>query len=74
MIRSAIEAVTNVPSDDLQASTPLEALGLDSLAVTEVLLELEDRIGTELPADVLAALDSEEMPETLGDVYRLLIG
>lgn len=51
------------PGAELSAETPLGSagLGLDSIALVEVLLECEDRFGVEMAAETLA-----ESPLTVG--------
>ena len=48
----------------------LDELGLDSLALTEVLLDVEDHLGFELPEELLERLeDARESFVTLQDVF-----
>ena len=53
----------------VQPESRLEDLGVDSLAVAEVIVEVEIRLGCELPIDVLRRLS---YVETIGDVAREL--
>jgi acyl carrier protein len=41
------------PTDDVPPDTSLSDLGLDSLAVIELVLDLEERFGVEFPDDML---------------------
>jgi acyl carrier protein len=70
-VAMAVEAVNDVLAgrregiDQVNASTPLDELGLDSLEVAELFAALEDRCGLELdPGSVRALL-------TVGDLTQL---
>jgi len=69
VLQDAIEAVCDIPRDELGPGTELRTLGVDSLAVAEILVEIEIRLGTELPIDVLRRFDQVK---TVGDVAREL--
>ena len=55
-LREAVARACEVSPDAVQLSTPLDELGLDSLAAAEVLTDLEIRLGVEFPVDVLRRL------------------
>jgi acyl carrier protein len=65
VLRDAIVKVADVPPEQVTRSVPLEALGIDSLAVAEILVELEIHLDRELPVDLLRRLDQVR---TVGDV------
>jgi acyl carrier protein len=58
-----------VPVGEVDLSTSLDALGLDSLAAAELITDLEIRLGVEFPVDVLRRLTEAE---TVGDVLDRL--
>ena len=64
-----IHQVCGIPVDLLGADTDLMSLGVDSLAVVEVIVELEMRLGIELPLEVLRRLDEVR---TIGGVTTAL--
>jgi len=71
VLQDAIGAVCQIPHDQVLAETELTALGIDSLAVAEIFVEVEIRLGRELPIDVLRRFDHVK---TVGDVARELSG
>jgi acyl carrier protein len=71
VLQVAIEAVCHIPRDQLAPNTELAALGVDSLTVAEIFVEVEIRLGQELPIDVLRHFDQVH---TVGDVARELSG
>jgi acyl carrier protein len=71
LLQDAIEAVCEIPRQRLEPGTELMALGVDSLAVAEIFVEIEIRLGQELPIDVLRHFDKVK---TIGDVARELGG
>jgi acyl carrier protein len=55
----------DVPADKIDLSADLESLGIDSLAVIELLFQVEEKLGISLP--------DERVPlKTLGDVVTFL--
>jgi acyl carrier protein len=64
-LRRAIAKVCDLPVDQVRAETRLDELGVDSLAVAEVIVELEIELDRELPVHLLRRLDAVE---TVGDV------
>ena len=71
LLQDAIEAVCDLPRDRLGPETELSSLGVDSLAVAEIFVEIEIRLGQELPIDVLRHFSEVK---TVGDVARELSG
>ena len=71
VLQDAIEAVCDIPRRELGPGTELGTLGVDSLAVAEILVEIEIHLGKELPIDVLRRFDQVR---TVGDVARELGG
>jgi acyl carrier protein len=71
VLQEAIEAVCDIPRDRLEPDADLKALGVDSLAVAEIFVEVEIRLGRELPVDLLRHFDQVK---TVGDVARELGG
>ena len=68
-LREAVARACEVSPDVVGMTTPLEDLGLDSLAAAEVLTDLEIRLGVEFPVDVLRRLTEAT---TVGDVLDRL--
>lgn len=71
VLQDAIAAVCDIPRDRLAPEAELVALDVDSLAVAEIFVEIEIRLGRELPIDVLRHFDQVK---TVGDVARELGG
>ena len=71
-IEEAIAVVAEMPLEAVTGDLVFANVGLDSLAVTEVLLEVEETLGAELPVEVLDRLDEAPEVVTLRDLYRLL--
>jgi acyl carrier protein len=69
LVQEAITKVCNVEIGRVDPNAKLADLGVDSLAAAEVLVELEIRLGRDLPVDVLRRLDQAD---TVGDVATLL--
>jgi acyl carrier protein len=72
LVHESIATVAELPPEDLQDDQPLESYGLDSFALTEVLVEIEDRLGVEFPVEMLEQLDETPEVRTLGDFFELL--
>ncbi|MBO8192208.1 acyl carrier protein [Streptomyces oryzae] len=60
-----------VPSDDLRPGVTLTELGLDSLAVTELLVTVQEHYGTGAPDD---AVTGEATPEDVVALVHQLLG
>src|SRR3954468_362259 len=65
----SISHICNVPPDRVSADATLADLGVDSLAAAEVIVDLEIRLGTELPIALLRPLSDVR---TRGGVARAL--
>ncbi|MGI5346994.1 acyl carrier protein [Streptomyces sp. CA-250714] len=61
----------DVPSDGIQPGVTLTELGLDSLAVTELLVTLQEHYGTGAPDD---AVTGEATPEDVVALLHELLG
>jgi acyl carrier protein len=61
----AIAKVAGLPAEQVTLATPLDDLGIDSLAVAEVIVEVEMELDCELPVHLLRQLDKVH---TVGDV------
>jgi acyl carrier protein len=64
-LRESIAKVCGVPAGQVGPASTLEELGIDSLAVAEIITDMEIRTGIELPMDVLRALNQLR---TVGEV------
>jgi len=69
LLQAAIVKITGLDASAVQPATPLEDLGVDSLAIAEIIVELELALDRELPVHLLRRLDKVE---TVGDVEREL--
>jgi acyl carrier protein len=65
LLREAVQRVCDVPGDVVTPESTLASLGIDSLAVAEIIVEIEIALDRELPMHVLRRLDTAS---TLGDV------
>jgi acyl carrier protein len=68
-VRTAVARACDVDVERVEASTPLDELGLDSLAAAEVLTDVEIRLDIEFPVDVLRGLTEAR---TVGEVFDRL--
>ncbi|MFL6137307.1 MAG: acyl carrier protein [Frankiaceae bacterium] len=68
-LADSIARTCAVPRDLVRPDSRLDELGVDSLAAAEVLVDLEIRLGAELPIDLLRRLESVE---TVRDVAAAL--
>ena len=71
VLQEAIETVCVIPRERLGPEAALRTLGIDSLAVAEIFVEIEIRLGRELPIDLLRHFDQVK---TVGDVAQALGG
>jgi len=69
LLRVTIAKICAIPVSEIDDDTRLDALGVDSLAVAEIIVEMEVELGVELPIDVLRQLDRVQ---TVGDVVTEL--
>jgi acyl carrier protein len=70
-LASSISTVCGVPRDAVTPDARLVDLGVDSLAAGEVLVDVEIRLGIELPVDIVRRLATVE---TVRDVAAALSG
>jgi acyl carrier protein len=68
-VLSAVARACDVDPDRVDPGTPLDELGLDSLAAAEVITDVEIRLDVEFPVDVLRGLTQAR---TVGEVLVLL--
>jgi acyl carrier protein len=68
-LRESIVTICGVPAEAVGRDATLDALGVDSLAAAEILVELEIRLDQELPVGLLRRLGEAA---TVGDVANLL--
>lgn len=69
LLQASITTVCDLRPEDVTPDSRLVDLGVDSLAVAEIVVDLEIRLGRELPIDLLRRLDEVE---TVGDVAAAL--
>ncbi|HEY8092325.1 MAG TPA: acyl carrier protein [Acidimicrobiales bacterium] len=58
MIKEAIVEVCGLDPADVRDDSRLDALGVDSLSVAEVIVDIEMRLDRELPLELLRRLDT----------------
>ena len=68
-LRRLISTEHHVPLERLTEEAGLADLGLDSLAVAELLFDIEDQLGV-----VLTDIEPEQIPATLGGLAALVGG
>jgi acyl carrier protein len=73
-IVAAIATAAELEPGALRDDVVLVELGLDSLDFSTILIEFEDNLGMEVPAEVLDRLAEIEDVTTVGDVVTLLSG
>lgn len=74
LLRDAIVKICDVAPEQVERRATLEDLGIDSLAVAEIIVEMEIHLDRELPIDMLRRLDRirtvgdvlDELPRALG--------
>jgi acyl carrier protein len=69
LLRASIAQVCGIDASGLTPASRLTEVGVDSLASAEVLVDLEIRLGRQLPAGTLRSL---ERADTLGDLAAIL--
>ena len=60
IVRQSIASVCDIDANQIGADSKLSDLGVDSLAAAEVLVDVEIRIGKQLPIAVLRRLDGAD--------------
>jgi acyl carrier protein len=74
-LRESIAKICDVPVERVRGETLLTELGVDSLAVAEVIVELEIRLDRELPIHLLRRLDRvRTVDDVLGELSTELGG
>jgi acyl carrier protein len=69
LVQDAIARVCDIGVERLDLDANLADLGVDSLAASEVLVDLEIQLGKQLPVDALRRLDQAR---TVGDIATQL--
>lgn len=72
IVVDAVATITEVPVTDVEDQVAFVDLGLDSLTFMSVLVEVEERVGEEVPTEVFEALDAVGDLVVVGDLLRLL--
>ena len=65
LIREYINKHVNKPPENLTVESRLDEIGIDSLALLELVFELEEKHGVNVPNDV-------PMPETVAQLIELI--
>ena len=73
-LRESISKICDVPIEQVRGDTLLTDLGVDSLAVAEVIVELEIRLDRELPIHLLRRLDQVRTVDDVLDELRTELG
>jgi acyl carrier protein len=60
IVRQSIATVCDIDPTQVSTDSKLSDLGVDSLAAAEMLVDIEIRVGKELPVSVLRELDGAE--------------
>ena len=71
VVETICEVRKELKADEISADTQFDALGLSSLELTEVILELEERHEVEIDISTVDAADSLK---TVGDIVSVLKG
>lgn len=66
LVSQALTRYIDLPAHGIQMSSVLKDMGVDSLTLAELLFELEDRIGQQIP-------DVATQPVLVSDVVALLV-
>lgn len=74
IVRQSIAAVCGIDATQVGADSKLSDLGVDSLAAAEVLVDVEIRIGKELPISVLRQLDGADTVSLIAARLDALFG
>lgn len=69
----AIARVRDLPVADVQPQSRLEDLGVDSLAITEILVEVELELDREFPVRLLREMERLYTVEELAAAMRLAL-
>lgn len=65
ILRRSIARTRNLPISDVQPQSRLEDLGVDSLAITEILVQVELELDREFPVHLLRQLERIDTVEEL---------
>lgn len=71
-VHGALASVIDIDRSSITNDLDLSELGLDSLDLTTVVLEIESRLDVEVPANVLDQIAELDGDASLGAVLRLL--
>ena len=64
-LRRAIATVREIPVEQVHADSRLEDLGVDSLAITEIIVQIELELDREFPVHLLRELERLDTVEAL---------
>jgi len=64
LLKDFIKQHADNPPEDLTLESRLDAIGLDSLTLLELMFDLEDKYGIRLPSDL-------PQPETVGQLVEI---
>ena len=72
VVVSAVANAAEISPEEISDGTNLFSLGLDSLNLASILIDIEDGIGAEVPPEVLDRFLDVGDEVTLADVIRIL--
>jgi acyl carrier protein len=72
VVVESLARVAKVTPESITPSTNLLELGLNSLDFSEILVDVEDAVGDEIPPEVLDRLDDVGDVVTVDDVFTFL--
>ena len=67
ILRRSIATTRNLPITDVEPRSRLEDLGVDSLAITEIFVQVELELDREFPVHLLRQLERIDTVEELAD-------
>lgn len=70
VVHTAFNSLSDDPSFEIADDATFESLGLDSLAMSQVIFSIEEQLGWEVSDDDLERMANAE---TVGDVWRTLM-
>lgn len=70
IVHTAFNSLSDEPASEIADNATFESLGLDSLAMSQVIFSIEEQLGWEVSDDVLEQMANAE---TVGDVWRTLM-
>jgi acyl carrier protein len=70
IVKDAIAYVCDVDAENIRDHDTLEALGIDSVIASQLIIETEIRFGAEVPVEILETLDGSMTVAEISDALR----